>query len=242
MKNFACLICFFFSLWHLEAQEGHKDSSAADRAAVYAKQMYDSRRADESSLYNGIQFYPYLASIEGIAFFQSPNWQTGSLIYDNIRYDNISLKFDMVKEQVVVAPDKEGGLYISLFSPRVKEFSFAGIKFVRLGKPGDGSGLPEGFYQQLVSGKLTALARKTKTIVEWIVDQTIMRRFDSITRYYVQKDSVYHPIMNASDLFDLVKDRKKEVQQFLSSRKLKYRREPEKTIISAIEFYNQPAN
>lgn len=231
-------VAFICSFFELRAQQQNTDTLLTGSAG-YAKHLYDGKRANESAIYTGVQFYPYSPTIEGIAFFDNPEWQTGWVIYDHVRYDSIVMKLDLVKEQVVVSPDRQGGLYISLFSPRVSQFVIGGMKFLRLGVPGDGTGLPEGFYQVLAQGKLTAYARKTKYIFERVIDRSIVRSFESVFKYYVLKDGIYHHIRKADDLFDLVKDRKKEVQKALSSKGIKFRKNPEGAIITAIELYNK---
>lgn len=224
------------------AQQNLADTAHTARAIEFAKDKYDSQRAQESAIYNGIQFYPYLHSIEGIAFFQTQEWYKGNIVYDDVLYKDMFLKYDLVKDRVVITPDSDGGLFVSLFTPRVSEFTFSGFKFLLLGQPADGSSLPLGFYRQLTTGKVVAFSKHTKWITEQIVDQAIYRKFEEKTRYYVLADGVYHSIKNSSALLDLLKKHKKEIQQLLSDRKLKFRREPEQTIILAVEFYNQLEN
>jgi hypothetical protein len=221
------------------AQQNATDSSVIAKAIDYAKVKYDSQRARESAIYNGIQFYPYLHTIEGIPFFWSADWQTGTIVYDNVVYRDMYLKYDLVKDQVVITPDDKGGLFIALFGPRVSEFSFLEYKFLRLGKPGDGSLLPEGFYRILTRGKVSAFSKKIKWIFEQVADQTIYRRFDEKTKYYILKDGVYYNIRKGGELLDLLQGHKKEVQQYLAGKKLKFKRAPEETITAAVEYYNQ---
>lgn len=239
MRKIPLLTAFLAWATIFHAQQSTPDTSVIASAIDYAKVKYDSQRARESAIYNGVQFYPYLHTIEGIPFFWSPDWQKGTVVYDKVLYRDIFLKYDLVKDQVIITPDNQGGLFVSLFSPRVSEFTFLDYKFIRMGKPGDGTLLPEGFYRILTTGKLSAFAKKTKWIFEQVLEQSIYRRFDEKTRYYVLKDGTYHLVKNANDLFDLLKEHKKEVQQFLSGKKLKFKKAPEQVITAAVEFYNQ---
>lgn len=239
MRKFPLLTACVAMSVLVHAQQSIADTSLIARAVDYNKTRYDSQRAEESAIYNGIQFYPYLHSIEGIPFFDSPDWQTGTIVYDGTVYRNMFMKYDLVKDQVIITADRAGGLFISLFSPRVSEFSFKNYKFTRLGMPSDSSNLHEGFYRILATGKLSVFAKKTKWIYEQIIEQNIYRRFDEKTKYYILKDGEYKPIRNSSDLFSMLKEHKKEVQQYLSSKGLKYKKDPGQTIIESIEFYNQ---
>jgi hypothetical protein len=139
----------------------------------------------------------------------------------------------------VITPSETGGLYIALFSPRVQEFSFAGLKFVRFHKVKHGEVPEEGFYQQLAGGKATALVRTKKTIDERVESSGIYRKFVQQTRYYILKEGKFYAIKNKSDLLNALRERKNEVQQLLDKEELNYRKNPELTITAATEFYNK---
>jgi hypothetical protein len=239
MTKYILAFFFLFRLYTLQAQQYLADSVLTTSPVEYAKHIYHTRRGEESALYNGINHEGYSASIEGHAYFQSPDWQNGSVIYDHILYENIIMKYDLLKDQLIVTPKEKGGMSIALFSPRVERFSFSTFNFIRINKPGTNSSPSAGFYQQLVQGKLTALSKRTKMISERIEDRTVLRKFEETVKFYLLKDGIYYPVRNKEDILTAVKDRRKDVQQFLSGKELKYRKDPEKTIIAVAEFYNQ---
>jgi len=238
-KIVSFVIIFLFVTGSIYAQQGYPDTSVLSAGVRHARQVYDAQLGYESAVYNGVQHNLYSSDIEGIGYFRSTEWRKGSVVYEDIFYNNISMKYDLVKEELVITPDEKGGVFIALFSPRVKEFSFSGLKFIRLGVPGDGTSLPQGFYQQLAVGKITAFARPVKTINETIENNAIHRKFEDKVRYYVLADGVYTHIRNINDLLAVTKGHKREIQKALSDRKLKFRKDPEQTIITAVEFYNQ---
>jgi len=92
------------------------------------------------------------------------------------------------------------------------------------------------FYQQLVQGKLTVLVKRTKGISEKISGTTLTQKFEETAKYYLLKDGISYPVKNKKDILTAAKDLKKEVQQFLSGKKLKYRKNPEKTMIKEGSF------
>lgn len=234
VKVLAFLLTFFVSGLH--AQQGNADSSLA---AGFARQLYNTRMGNELPVYTGVQFYPYSSGIEGNAYWGSPDWYRGSVIYEGRLYEDISMQYDLVKDQLVITPDEQGGVFISLFGPRVKEFSLAGTRFVRLDK---NEPIAEGFYQLLVDGVISGWAKKEKVIREKITGSSISRSFEEKVRYYALRDGHYHAIRNAGDLFTVLREYKKEVQQHLTAQNLKYRDDPERTIVAAINFYNQRRN
>jgi len=239
MKKLTALFFCSVITGGLYAQTGIMDSSFL-RATAYTRQVYESRRSSELPLYSGLRHQLYPSSIEGNPYFQSRDWYKGSVVYDNVLYENVTMRLDQVKEELVVSYDESSGVFISLFTPRVKEFSFGGSRFERMVHDTAGkSALQTGIYEVLVTGKLTAMLRTVKEIEEKIEGTTLYRVVDEQNRYYVLRDGVYHPIRKQSDLIDIVKERRKEVQQYLSKSQLKFRREAKQTIIAAIQFYNQ---
>jgi len=222
----------------VEAQENFADSALLTKLHETRK-AYDKERGNQLAIYNGIQHYPYSPSIEGIAYFQADEWKKGSVVFSDISYEDIFMKYDLVTDQLIVTPNYDGGLFMALFSPRVKEFSFGGNRFVRLTRESTNGELADGFYQVLSSGKVTAIARTQKVIEEKVDITGISRWFEMKTRYYMLKDGKYKPIRNKNDLTNLLKEHRREVNQALSNLKLKFRKNAEQNIIAATDAYNQ---
>ena len=60
--------------------------------------------------------------------------------------------------------------------------------------------------------------------------------------YYIKKDGVYYTIKNKSSLLAVLKSKKKEVQQYLKTNNIKFKREPERAMIMAVRYYDQITN
>jgi len=144
----------------------------------------------------------------------------------------------MVRELIITA-DEGSGLNILLFSPRVKEFSFSGLNFFYNDKTNGISSLENGFYQELVKGNTTAICKTTKIIVETIKDNKVHYEVEQQKRYYILKDSHSYLIKSKKDLLSILKDQKKGIQEFMRTKKLKFRKNKEGTIAAVTEFYNQ---
>src|SRR6266404_950000 len=135
MAKYIFISLFLFAVYGLQAQKYFNDSAFTDAGTDYVKQLYFTKRAEELAIYNGINHEGYPSSIEGHAYFQSPDWQKGSVVYDRILYENIVMKYDLLKDQLIVRSKDRGGMFIGLFSPRVEEFSFSTFKFIRIDRP-----------------------------------------------------------------------------------------------------------
>ncbi|HEX6171842.1 MAG TPA: hypothetical protein VFZ33_19300 [Chitinophagaceae bacterium] len=226
---------------YLPAQQYYNDSAMVSGAVEFAKLYYKQKRANQSSIYNGLLHHSYPSYIEGNAYFLIDSFHTGAVVYENILYKDILMKYDVVADQLVVVANEQISMPITLFSPRVKEFSFSGLKFFYEDDTNNiSTSLPEGFYQELVSGRATAICKTTKIILESIKDVNVHYEFEQQKRYYILKDSHSYLIKNKKDLLSILKDQKKEVQEFMRTKKLKFRKNKERTIVAVTEFYNNP--
>jgi hypothetical protein len=239
MAKYSFAFLFLFAVCGLQAQQYAIDSAITSDDTGYAKHLYFAKRAEELAIFNGVYHHGYPPSIEGHAYFQSPEWQKGYVIYDNILYENMAMKYDLLKDQLIVTPKEQSGMLITLFSPRVEQFSFSTFTFIRIDKTDQNSYLSPGFYQQLVRGKLTALAKRTKIINEKIEGTALLQKFEETVKYYLLKGGIFYPVKHKKDILTIVKDRRKEVQRFLLKNKLNYRKDREKTLVAVVEFYNQ---
>ncbi|MEO8404482.1 MAG: hypothetical protein ABI480_07810 [Chitinophagaceae bacterium] len=184
-------------------------------------------------------YYFYSSLIEGNAFYKINTWEKGTILFDDVVYNDIWMKYETVADQLIVTADTSTGIFISLFRQRVKEFSYAGMQFIRLEKQTDRN-VPEiGYYQILAKGKLTAYERNVKTLKEIIDGTTLIRRFEEKIKYHVEKDGKFYSIDNKNDLLSLCKDHKKEVQQFISANKIKFHKNLEPAIATVTAFYNR---
>jgi hypothetical protein len=222
----------------LQAQLNFVDSSLISKVHD-TRVMYDKERGNQLAVFNGLQHYPYSATIEGIAYYPTDEWKKGYVVFSDILYEDIFMKYDVVADQLIVTPNYDGGLFIALYSPRVKEFSFGGRKFVRLTKKMTDGALTEGFYQELSKGKVIAYQRTQKFIEEKVDVTGISRWFEEKTRYFMLREGKYKMIRNKNDLTNLLKEHRREVSQAISRLNLNYRKNVQQNIIAATEAYNQ---
>ncbi|HET6766395.1 MAG TPA: hypothetical protein VFH08_03315 [Chitinophagaceae bacterium] len=239
MQKLFLFACFLVSSIVLNAQASKIDPVYDSTALRNIREFYNSERGVESAIYNGRLHYPYASVIEGTAYFHSADWQKGNVIYDNIFYENILMKYDLVADQVIVIANEMTGTSITLFSPRIKAFSFSGFRFVYLNENKNKSFVPAGFYHLLAEGRINALSKTTRIITEKIEAGQINRKFEEKKAYYILKGGQYYSIKNKSELLNTLREHNKAIQNLLKTMRLNYRKNPMQTIIAAVEFYNR---
>lgn len=234
MKKIFVFFLFFTGL-SAEAQSGAGVSDHEPASTDSAAHLYFATLGSASAIYNGKLFYSYPGVI-GDPFYPSGGWRKGSLLYDGSWYHDMPMMYDIVKDQVVSRHPNT--ISICLVSERVAKFYYDGQTFVRVITDRD-KVLKTGFYQQLIGGKVTIIVARQKKIEEKIVDISLERRFVSVNTYYAFKDGQYYPVTRQKSLLDLLKDKRQSILKHLKKEKLKYRHDPEKTILAIAEFYNQ---
>ena len=211
----------------------YRENGAED----YVNQLYYSSREKDLAINNGTQHFPYSPAIEGTAYFISDSWQNGTIEYEGVVYDNIRMNYDLVKDRLVIAREGQN-IFISLYSPRISWFSFSGYKFVRIEKK-ENTDPPTGFYRVLATGKVNLFSRTTKIISEKIQDREVVRKFEQTTRHYIQKEGVYYEVHNKKALFNILKEQRNGIQGIIAQKKLRYRKDTEDFILSAVQYYNK---
>jgi hypothetical protein len=202
----------------------------------------ESRSITEAGapIYNGRVHVNYHPSIQGSAYYQSVDWQKGTLVYENVLYRDISVKYDVVTDEVIVL-HLNGYTGVTLFTPRIQSLSFNGSHIVYLNPP-NGSSLKAGLYEELTSGKITLYAKRSRLLNQTIVSNAMERKFVDQHKYAVSKDGQLYPITSEKDIMALVDDRKKEITAWRKTTTINFKRDKERAFSSVVAFYNQQGN
>lgn len=215
-----------------------QDHVAAPAATDSAVQFYFRTLGETWPIHNGRVFYGYPGHVEH-AFFPSNGWQKGSVHYDGVWYNDISLMYDAYMDEVIIL--HPSSTPIRLVSDRVLEFHYLGLSFVRL-EFDNNSSMRTGFYEKLTEGPVTIFVKRTKKIEENIVDLTLEKKFVTAYQFYALKDSVFHSIQKQKSLLEIMKDKRQAVVHHLKQQNIKFRKEKEKAILEMARIYNQSPN
>ncbi|OQP66864.1 hypothetical protein A3860_00400 [Niastella vici] len=228
------VICFAAFLQPGMAQN-NISGPAALPTIVNAGNVYNPFIEKQSRLYNGIEHLGYAFKIKGHAYFLQRELQTGSVVYDGLEFVNVPMLYDLLKDQVVVQ-HFNGFTKIGLVHEKVTAFTLNGHHFIRLdsllGPP-----IITGYYDEVYTGRLKVLVKRGKYIEETIKDE-LEREFIQKDLFFIQKEGTYYAIKNYKGLLALLKDRSKEVRQYLRKNRIKYRKGPENAIVKATAYYD----
>lgn len=201
-------------------------------------QQYHAGIGEQSGIYNGPAYEPNNIIIKGSALFTSTDWINGAVTYDGVTYSNTRLKYDMYKDQLVSLLYNNFSSY-NLLTPRVANFDISGHHFVTVPDNPDMTG----FFDELYKGKSQVLVKR-KMIVQNAgggLDR-VENEYEYHTYYYVSINNQYYKISSASNIDDLLKTHKKEVQKYIKANKSTFKKNKELAIVSAVSYYDQISN
>ena len=217
------------------------DSSIAGYKSAVT--YYNNSLLEELHLFNGGESKDYTYSFsEGMPYFITNNWSAGNVNYDGKLYENVSILYDVVMDQLICLYFNKISR-VTLLKEKVSGFSVLGHSFIHL-KPEDlhSSSLTPGFYDQLYKGKISLFARRTKNIQTSFKQTGAERKVFSKNEYFIHKENEYYTVRNKRSFLGSLTDKKKELQQYIRQNRLNFRKDPENTMTKTIAYYNQLVN
>jgi hypothetical protein len=187
-------------------------------------------------IFNGKEHLGYPSSYIGNAYYLSNDWIPGTILYRDVLHNDVFLRYDLVNNEVIIR-HFNGYTAVALFTPRVQQFTLGGLNFVQFGE--DAGTLPAGIYQELVKGNLSLYVKRSKTIKENVTPGGVEKRFVDKNSYYVLKSGVFYPIKKEGSLLDLIQDKRSEIKNHLKEKELRFRNDPEATLVEITRYYNQ---
>jgi hypothetical protein len=231
------LICIFSQ--HLTAQNA--DDTTLRKNALNAINAYYQTLGEESPLYNGSEYLEYAYTLqEGHPFFLSTNFVNGNVNLDGMIFRDVPMLYDIIKDQLIIQ-DFQRVYKINLPADRVQQFFLLGHLFVRLTRDSTDQ-IKTGFYDRLYNGKTSLFAKREKKILEKYSNVQISKVVISQNIYYIKKDGIYRAVKNKSSMLAVLKNKKKDVQQYLKTNNIKFKQEPERAMIMAVKYYDQLTN
>jgi len=222
----------------VSAQLSADDSSFYKAAVKNLVEIYKQNAGDQSRLFNGSQYSGYLFSFtNGHPFFKENKPGIGSVLYDGVLFENLSLQFDEVQEVLVA----DSARRIQLVNERIENFSLYGNNFVRLVKDtlATAGTVKTGFYNILYDGPHSLFKREEKFVREEVSTGELQRFIEVHTFYYIKKDNAYLPVRAKKSILSIFPDKKKEIKQYIRKNKLSYKRDRDNMLAKTTAYYDQ---
>jgi hypothetical protein len=227
-------------------QEAQNDSTYLKNMLTQTVSNFNKSIGQQSRLYNGPEYQLYDRTIKGTALFplDAETWELGQVNYDGIFYKDVPMMYDIYKDVVVVLLYNKFSMY-TLLDERVHDFNLSGHHFVRVEADSlnSRSGISTGFYDQLYGGKIEVLVKRTKTIQSSTnVTANLETYFIEKNDYYLRKGNAYYSVGGESSFLNVLKDKKKILQQYIKDNKIKFRKDPEGAMANIAAYYDTLPN
>ena len=241
LKKFLFIIVFIASLSPLNAlhaQLSAKDSLVYTTAVKNLVATYHHNIGDQTGKYNGSQNAGYKVSFyEGHPYFFLHELSKGSITYDNVVFDNVELLYDEVKDWVIL---QDSTHRIQLVSERLQGFTVFNQPFIRLEKDANTPIVASGFYQVLYDGATKLYKKEVKKITEKFTNTPELKvLFEKVFYYYIKKGNRFYPIVKKKDFLQILKDKDKELNNFITNERLNFRKDKDNTLTKVLAYYDQ---
>ena len=222
------------------AQSPPGDSILYSSSAVQVIDYFNSNIFDQSEIYSGPQYDLYPPANKGTFYFQDKNYCVPSLICFNSRWHkDIPVLYDVYNDQMVSVINNS--LFV-LKSDKLSDIYLLNHHFVYLKTQGQ-TDMATGFYDELYGGKSKVLVKRIKTIFDHQVSAQFAEIiYEDHTTIYLKKGDKFIPVSSKGDVKDVFTDKKKQINQFIRTNKIKFNNDKEGAIAKVASYYDQISN
>lgn len=226
-------------LGSLAYAQSPRDSAIRATAINRAVKEYRNYIGMAAPLYAGPKYTDYSRLIEkDQPFFINKDFHPGSVLFDHILYDRVQLRLDLLTNRLILV-DPIGNIELVPDPEKIEAFTISNHYFIKLHRePGVANAPSPGYYEVLFEGNgLTVLRRENKTLRKNLDGPVVTRYILTDADYYLRKGNVYHSINKKSQLLEVLKDRKKELQNFIKNKDLDFDEDKDNAIKTTLQYY-----
>lgn len=195
----------------------HLTNAQTADPALYAK--FDNNVGKKNlGLYNGTVHLNTLRSADNSnRYYPADQYNNGNIVYDGQPYANIPLKYDLLKDIIIVkTADEKGNLGINLITEKTEMFTINGKKFVNINFMGKALKF-QGFYEQdVLTNQLVFYTKYRKANIEVLRNDGVFYKYETSNDFVFEYQNRYHPINSKADAMRAFPQLEKEVQDFFN--------------------------
>jgi hypothetical protein len=211
-------------------------ASGENRAFPNSKQEEDT--IEKQILFNGRAWRNLHSRVIGDQFLFSNEFLTGSVSIADNTFQKVPVKYDILSDEIIALSDH--GFVIQLNKEKVDSFSliFRDMKYIFQKMGNDTVDGPGGYVNVLADGAVSLYVKYKKRILLLAVDNKY-DLFNQFNRIYISKDNRYYLISSKKELLRILKDKEKQLKDFIRNNKLKVTRNIPDSFAPVVKFYNE---
>lgn len=198
---------------------------AQDDAARYLEEA-----GGAALLYRGHKAFAYPMAFNGTYFWDGPTYKEGTVVYNNTRYEGLSLNVDAARQDLLVKTPS-GNAEKVLSREYVERFQMGWRPFLNL-RNCYGPDAPDGYWEVIYDGRAKVVKQVVRLLQQDLNgnlrgemgydDPNYRNNVYNIFTYqarfcYIAEDGTITPIRRRSQLLNFYKDRKREINRHISS-------------------------
>ncbi len=228
-------LAIIFSFKKTDAQtaatQRHADSY------INTKDYFLNEIKEDAHLYTGTEYINYPINIKGIPFFETDQMQSSAIFYDGTLYENISILYDIVRQQIVITRYRSNER-INLITEKIKYFVLDGHRFENiLSIEGKDENVINTIYEIMTDGKTNVLIKRIKQIKNGLKaeDPTFFKEEDEL---YIKKEKNLYPVTNKNSVVEALSDKRDLIKIFIRKNKFRFKKNIEKELIITANYYS----
>lgn len=184
---------------------------------------------DNTDLYNGTEFTdPFLNTDGSFRYFNGFDYTKGSVEYAGQYYANVSLKYDVFEDNLLVRSDDNLSIFnVKLIPEFINEFTIYNKHFVRLTETNlnlSGNGFFEKFY---LGNDLSLYIKHTKRKKDRPLKSGIQYRFTDANFYVLESGGTYYLVGSSKHIEKILPEKEEQIRNFHKSYKTLYKSNPD---------------
>jgi hypothetical protein len=206
-------------------------------AETTCPEYFQNNDPGKKALLNGRIWWNQYSKAIGNQYFLDGSFLKGSVVFNGRHYSGLDLKYDIANDELLYTTENHP--VICMNKEMVDSFTleFANITYNIFNAGNDTSSILKGYVNLLYSGPYSLYVKYTKKIYPLAVDG----RFDLFAeehQVFLSTPNGIVLIKNKKKLFDILKDKKKELNHFIRANKLKCNFKNPESITPVIKYYN----
>ncbi|RKR84522.1 hypothetical protein BDD43_4764 [Mucilaginibacter gracilis] len=220
---------------------GYGQAAKSDSLQYYASvASFYKIIGEQSPLYVGFEPIPYDPTVKGNVYLQDTlRFVNSQVNYGGIVYKNVPLVYDIYKGVLLSLLPNKVSQY-NLVNEFVNYFNMDNHHYVRI--TGDTTNLKTGFYDELYNQKLRVLKKTEKIIQITSVEQHVEKYYSKNASFFLKKGNTYYSINSEGALISVLKDKKKELKQYIDTNNIKFKKDPAGSAKLLAAFYDSLTN
>jgi hypothetical protein len=170
-------------------------------------------------------------------YYLNKNFVKGSVFYDNQLYENILIKYDIYKDQLVKSFKNNNTFGITLINEKTDYFLIENKRFVNIDNKCKYPKVITGFFEEKYLGKNISLYIKPfKTAKEIIIENNLYTEFKEYNNYQLLYNSKFTSVNTQKEILTIFPQLKKEIKDYYKKNKIPEEANPYQFKADLIKF------